>query len=87
MVANPDNGNARHLGVAGDTYMILLSGMDVVGQFILIDIHIPPGGGLPPHRHDSKETSVLLDGELQVTFRERKRVVRAVLKSLASAGG
>ncbi len=27
VVANPDNSNAQHLGVVGDTYTILLSGM------------------------------------------------------------
>ena len=52
VVANPDNSNARHLGVVGDTYTILLSGMDTAGRFTLIDMYVPPGGGPPPHRHD-----------------------------------
>ena len=29
VVANADNSNAQHLGVEGDTYTILLSGMDL----------------------------------------------------------
>ena len=33
VVANPDNSNAQHLGVVGDTYTILLSGMDTAGRF------------------------------------------------------
>ena len=33
LVANPDNSNAQHLGVVGDTYTILLSGMDTAGRF------------------------------------------------------
>jgi len=77
VVANPDDGNAQHLGVVGDTYTILLSGMDTAGRFTLIDMHVPPGGGPPPHRHDFEETFVLLDGELQATFRGEKRMVRA----------
>jgi hypothetical protein len=52
VVENPDNSNALHLGVVGDTYTILLSGMDTAGRFTLVDMHVPPGGGPPPHRHD-----------------------------------
>ncbi len=77
VVANADDGTAQHLGVVGDTYTILLSGMDTAGRFTLIDMHVPPGGGPPPHRHDFEETFVLLDGELQATFRGEKRMVRA----------
>ena len=77
VVANPDNSNAQHLGVVRDTYTILLSGADTAGRFTLIDMHVPPGGGPPPHRHDFEETFVLLDGELQATFRGEKRTVRA----------
>ena len=77
VVQNPDSSNARHLAVVGDTYTILLSGMDTAGRFTLIDMHVPPGGGPPPHRHDFEETFILLDGELQATFRGEKRIVRA----------
>lgn len=48
VMANPDNSSAQHLGVVGDTYTILLSGMDTAGRFTLIDMHVPPGGGPPP---------------------------------------
>jgi quercetin dioxygenase-like cupin family protein len=77
VVADPDNSNALHLAVVGDTYTILLSGMDTAGRFTLIDMHVPPGGGPPLHRHDFEETFILLDGELQATFRGEKRIVRA----------
>jgi quercetin dioxygenase-like cupin family protein len=77
VVANPDNSDAQHLGVVGDTYTILLSGMDTAGRFTLIDMHVPPGGGSPPHRHDFEETFILLDGELQATVRGVKRIVCA----------
>ena len=66
-----------HIGLAGDTYTILLAGNDTAGRFCLIDMHVPPGGGPPPHRHDFEETFSLLEGELDVTFRGTKQVVRA----------
>jgi quercetin dioxygenase-like cupin family protein len=76
VVTNPDDRNVEHLGVTGDTYTILLSGMDTAGRYTLIDMHVPPGGGPPPHRHDFEETFILLDGELQATFRGEERIVR-----------
>src|ERR1700676_5324458 len=76
--ARPDSGeNVRHIGVVGDTYTILLTGHDTAGRFCLIDMHIPPGGGPPPHRHDFEESFTLLDGEIEATFRGEKSVVRA----------
>jgi len=47
----------RHLGIVGDTYTIPLSGDDTDGRYCLIDMHVPPGGGPPPHRHDFENHS------------------------------
>ncbi len=69
--------NVPHLGVAGDTYTILLSGDDTAGRFCLIDMYVPHGGGPPPHRHDFEETFAVLDGALDVTFRGKRISVRA----------
>lgn len=77
VIRDPENEKASHLGIVGDTYTILLSGRETAGQFCLIDMHVPPGGGPPPHRHDFEETFVLLDGELEATFRGQKRAVKA----------
>jgi quercetin dioxygenase-like cupin family protein len=71
------DGKSSHIGVVGDTYTILLTDKDTAGQFCLIDMYIPPGGGPPPHRHDFEETFTLLEGELDVTFRGAKQMVRA----------
>ncbi len=77
-IAQPDTDpNISHIGVAGDTYTILLSGKDTAGRFCLIDMHIPPGGGPPPHRHDFEETFTLLEGALDVRFRGANQVVRS----------
>jgi uncharacterized cupin superfamily protein len=40
-------------------------------------MYIPPGGGPPPHRHDFEETFILLEGEMEATFRGNKSIVRA----------
>jgi quercetin dioxygenase-like cupin family protein len=76
VVQSADNNKAIHLGVVGDTYTILLSGSDTAGKFCLIDMYVPPGGGPPPHRHDFEETFILLEGELEATFRGQQRSVR-----------
>ncbi|MBV8483546.1 MAG: cupin domain-containing protein [Verrucomicrobia bacterium] len=77
-LAQPDKQNGlAHIGLVGDTYTIVLAGKDTNGRFCLIDMHIPPGGGPPPHRHDFEETFVILEGELESTFRGKKLVVRA----------
>ena len=66
-----------HLGVVGDTYTILVSGADTAGRYTLIDMHVPPGGGPPPHRHDFEEMFTILDGEIELTFRGVTAVARA----------
>jgi quercetin dioxygenase-like cupin family protein len=77
-IAQPNTDKkTAHIGVVGDTYTILLAGNDTAGRFCLIDMHIPPGGGPPPHRHDFEETFTVLEGELDVAFRVAKHVVRA----------
>jgi quercetin dioxygenase-like cupin family protein len=71
------DGGLVHIAVVGDTYTILLTGEDTDGRFCLIDMLVPPGGGPPPHRHDFEETFILLEGEVDLTFRGKKSVVRA----------
>src|SRR6202453_4319817 len=77
-VARPDEDQSLpHLGMVGDTYTILLSGSDTAGRYSLIDMHIPPGGGPPPHRHDFEEMFTVLSGEVSLTFRGEHLVARA----------
>jgi quercetin dioxygenase-like cupin family protein len=77
VIASADDPNAAHIGLVGDTYTTLLTGKDTAGRFCLIDMHIPPGGGPPPHRHDFEETFIVLEGEIEAMFRGAKTVVRA----------
>jgi quercetin dioxygenase-like cupin family protein len=55
----------------------LLTGKDTAGKYCLIDMHVPPGGGPPPHRHDLEETFIVLEGEIETTFRGAHAVVKA----------
>lgn len=76
-IARPTNPNLPHIGLAGDTYTILLSGKDTAGRYCLIDMHVPPGGGPAPHRHNFEEMFTILEGEIEFTFRGEKQVVHA----------
>jgi quercetin dioxygenase-like cupin family protein len=69
--------NLPHIGLVGDTYTILLSGEDTADRYCLIDMHIPPGGGPPPHRHDFEESFTVLEGEIETTFRGAKSTIQA----------
>jgi quercetin dioxygenase-like cupin family protein len=77
-IARPDKDpSLPHIGLVGDTYTILVAGKDTAGKYTLIDMHVPPGGGPPPHRHDFEEMFSVLDGEVQVTFRGQVMVLQA----------
>ncbi len=77
-IARPDTDESLpHFGLVGDTYTILLSGGDTNGRHSLIDMHIPPGGGPPPHRHDFEETFIVLEGEIESAFRGERTTVHA----------
>jgi NADPH:quinone reductase-like Zn-dependent oxidoreductase/quercetin dioxygenase-like cupin family protein len=76
-VARPDTDEALpHLGIGSGTYTILLGGRETAGRYAVIDMHVPPGGGPPPHRHDFEEMFTVLDGEIEVTFRGETMRVR-----------
>jgi quercetin dioxygenase-like cupin family protein len=76
-VARPDRDQSLpHIALVGDTYTILVTGEDTAGKYTLIDMHVPPGGGPPPHRHDFEEMFTVLDGEVRVTFRGETLVAR-----------
>jgi mannose-6-phosphate isomerase-like protein (cupin superfamily) len=68
--------NLPHIGLLGNTYTILLSGHETVGRYCLIGMHVPPGGGPFPHRHDFEESLVIIEGEIEATFRGGKSIVR-----------
>jgi quercetin dioxygenase-like cupin family protein len=78
VVASPDEENELprvRLGANTDT--ILLTGADTAGRYTLIEIGVPAGSGPPPHRHDFEETFIVLDGEVEFTFRGQQATGRA----------
>ena len=77
-VSRPNTDSALpHIGLVGDTYTVVLTGEDTDGRYCLIDMHIPPGGGPPPHRHDFEESFTVQEGEIEATFRGKKSIVKA----------
>src|SRR3978361_709553 len=76
-LAEAENPKLPHIALAGDTYTILVSGNEPAGRYCLIDMHIPPGGGPPPHRHDFEESFTVVEGEIVATFRGNDTTVRA----------
>ncbi len=78
IIAKPDSDDTlRHIGLVGDTYTILVDGGQTNGRYCLVDMHVPPGGGPPPHRHDFEEMFSVLEGEIEVTFRGETSVLRS----------
>jgi hypothetical protein len=86
---SPDTDDSLpHLGVVGDTYTILVSGADTAGRYTLIDMHVPPGGGPPPHRHDFEEMFTILDGrDPGRPEHQRNRAAPALPAKVATAAG
>lgn len=77
VIATTDAADARHISLAGGSYTILVSGAQTSGRYTLIDMLVPAGGGPPPHRHDFEEVFMLLEGELEFTFRGETRTAAA----------
>ena len=76
-LARPDEDQSLpHIGVVGDTYTVLLSGENTDGRYCLIDMLVAPGGGPGPHRHDFEESFIVLEGEVEATFRGQKTTVK-----------
>ncbi len=77
ILTRSDDQTLPHVGLVGDTYTTLLSSKDTAGRYCLVDMHIPPGGGPPPHRHDFEESFIVVEGEIEATFRGVKSVAAA----------
>jgi quercetin dioxygenase-like cupin family protein len=72
-----DNTQGKHLSVVGDTYRIIIPGEQTNGEFAMIDMLIPPGGGPGPHAHTSfHESFYIVDGEVEFKTEEGKTIAR-----------
>ena len=61
---NEDQGEI--LSVVGDNYRIIVSGEQTQGEYAVIDMLVPPGGGPGPHSHSEiEELFYVVDGEIE----------------------
>ncbi len=66
-----DNQQGQSLSVVGDTYRILVSGEQTGGNYAVIDMLVPPGGGPGPHSHkDIQEMFYIVEGEIDFKMEE-----------------
>ena len=75
LVSTPEG--RRSYSVVGDVYAILVSSDATAGLYAVIDMHVPAGGGPDPHRHACEETFLVLEGAIEVCFRDRSVTAEA----------
>jgi len=71
-----NNNEGEVLGVAGGNYRIIISGEDTNGNYAVIEMLVPPGGGPTPHAHpQSQEMFHVLEGEVEFKTEAGKQIV------------
>ncbi|HEX8016532.1 MAG TPA: cupin domain-containing protein, partial [Flavobacterium sp.] len=64
------------LGVAGGNYRIIISGEETNGNYAVIEMIVPPGGGPSPHAHpNTHEMFHVLEGEVEFKTEAGKQIV------------
>jgi len=64
------------LAIAGGNYRIVLSGKETQGNYAVIEMVVPPGGGPPPHSHpNTQEMFHVLEGEVEFKTESGRRIV------------
>jgi quercetin dioxygenase-like cupin family protein len=62
-----DPGDGVNLSIAGGIYRILISGKQTNGEFAVIEMSVPAGGGPGPHAHAGfQESFYVIEGEVEV---------------------
>jgi quercetin dioxygenase-like cupin family protein len=73
-VINKNEGD--RLAIAGGNYRIIISGAETNGNYAVIEMTVPPGGGPPPHSHPkTQEMFHVLEGELEFKTEAGKQIV------------
>ena len=74
-VVGPKDGES--LAVLGDTHRIVVSGSQTNGEYAVIEIIVPPGGGPGPHSHpDFHETFYVIEGEVELQSEQGSRTAK-----------
>ena len=68
-IVHADDARLTYLGVGLSTYTIMISGEQTEGRYTMSDLWVPSGGA-PPRRHHFEEIFHILEGELEITFRD-----------------
>ncbi len=77
-ITTVDKEQGENLSVVGDTYRILISGEQTNGNYAVIDMLVPPGGGPRPHAHkDIQEMFYVVDGEVEFKTESGKHIAKA----------
>ncbi|MEP6926453.1 MAG: cupin domain-containing protein [Ginsengibacter sp.] len=64
-ITTVDKNEGQSLSVVGDSYRIIISGEQTGGNYAVIDMLVPPGGGPGPHAHkDIQEMFYVAEGEI-----------------------
>lgn len=66
----------KFLAIAGGNYRIIISGQQTDGNYAVIEMLVPPGGGSPPHSHpNTQEMFHVLEGEVEFKTEAGKQMV------------
>lgn len=81
--------DGMHISVAGNTYRIIISGKETMGEYAIIDMIVPPGGGPPPHAHPSfHESFYVVEGEIEFKTEAGKHIAKkGSLINIPKGGG
>ncbi len=79
----------KSLSIAGGCYRIVVSGKETNGEYAVIEMLVPPGGGPGPHAHpEIHETFYVVDGEVEFMTETGKYVAgKGAFVSIPLGGG
>jgi quercetin dioxygenase-like cupin family protein len=73
IIRQPDEGEV--LNIAGGKYRVLVSGEETGGNYAVIEMNVPPGGGPNPHAHpDMQEMFYVAEGEVEFRTESGKAI-------------
>jgi len=63
------SGEGKKLNILGHTAYLKLQRPASKGQYYIMEVHTPPGLGIPPHMHDREEEMIyIIEGKYAITI-------------------